>query len=79
MNSKQDLGGLMIATRPAKGHYSETEAAEALGLSVDNLRALVRHYIAENDEDVSNLSIAHLQPSDLLLLKILSGQNGTRA
>jgi hypothetical protein len=67
----------MTATRPAKGHYSETEAAEALGVPVENLRALVRRYITDTDEDVSNLAIAHLQPSDLLLLKILSAQNAS--
>ena len=64
----------MIVTRPAKGHYSEAEAAEVLGLSVERLRALVRNHIAERDEDVSNLPVAHFQPSDLLLLRILAGQ-----
>jgi hypothetical protein len=41
---------------------------------VERLRALVRNRIAENDEDVSNLPVAHFQPSDLLLLRILAGQ-----
>jgi hypothetical protein len=77
MEAKLQLGGPMIATRPGKGHYSETEAAEALGLSVEKLRALVRRHIADSDEDLTNLSIAHLQPSDLLLLRILARQNAT--
>lgn len=64
----------MIATMPTKGHYSETEAAEALGVSVNRLRSLVRHYIADNDDDINNLSVAQIQPSDLLLLRILSRQ-----
>ena len=67
----------MIATTPAKGHYSETKAAEALGVPVEKLRALVRRHITESDDDISNLAIAHLQPSDLLLLRILAGQGFT--
>ena len=63
----------MIATRPMKSQYSETEAAEALGVSVDRLRQLIRQHIAQTDEDLASVSSAVFQPSDLLLLRLLAG------
>lgn len=65
----------MLAARPAKGHYSEREAAEELGVSVDQLRSLIRSHIVESEEDLNNVPIASFQPSDLLLLKLLSGRS----
>ena len=65
----------MIVSKPAKTLYSETEAAEALGVSVEQLRALIKNHIVDVDEDLLNSSVANFQPSDLLLLKILSGQS----
>jgi hypothetical protein len=64
----------MLAGKPPKTHYSEHEAAEELGLSVDRLRALIRNHIIENDEDMNNMPMASLHASDLLVLKMLSGQ-----
>jgi hypothetical protein len=64
----------MISTKPGKSHYSEAEAAAALGVSIEQLRSLVRNHLIEADEDLNNLSVAGFQPSDLLLLKILSGR-----
>ena len=61
-----------LASRLSKGQYSETEAAEELGVSVEQLRTLVRRHIVETDEDLNNLSVAGLQPSDLLVLRLLS-------
>jgi hypothetical protein len=54
-----------------KGHYSETEAAEALGVSLDQFRNLIRKHIAERDEDINNLASASFHPSDLLVLRML--------
>lgn len=65
----------MIPTKPAKGQYSEAEAAAALGLTVDQLRTLIRHHIVEQEEDLAHLASANFQPSDLLVLRmILDGQ-----
>lgn len=61
----------MITPRPGKGYYNETEAAHALGLSLDGLRTLVRRHILESEDDVHNLPITSFQPSDLLLLRLL--------
>ena len=63
----------MTASKAAKTQYSETEAAEELGVSVEELRALIRSHIVETEEDLSTVSVASFQPSDLLLLKFLSG------
>lgn len=65
---------MIISSRPAKGYYSETEAARELGLSLDSLRALVRKYILECEEDAHNLSVTSYQPSDLLLLRMILAQ-----
>jgi len=63
----------MLATRPVKTHYSEHEAADELGVSVDQLRTMIRSHIVETDEELNNVGVASFQPSDLLILKILSG------
>jgi len=63
----------MLATKPAKTQYSEHEAAEELGVSVEQLRSMIRSHIVETDEDLNNVAVASFQPSDLLILKILSG------
>lgn len=63
---------LSLASRLSKSQYSEREAAEELGVSVDQLRSLIRSHIVETDEDLNNVSIASFHPSDLLVLKLLS-------
>ena len=63
----------MLAQKPTKSHYSEAEAADALGVSVEQLRSLIKNYVVVAEEDLSNVPNATFQPSDLLLLRILSG------
>lgn len=63
----------MLAQRTTKSHYSETEAADALGVSVEQLRSLIKNYVVVAEEDLSNVPNATFQASDLLLLRILSG------
>lgn len=67
----------ILATKTNKTQYSELEAARELGLSVDQLRALIRSHIAQSEDDLNHVSTASFHPSDLLVLKILSGLNGT--
>ena len=62
----------LLASRLSKGQYSEREAAEELGVSVDQLRFLIRSHIVDSDEDLNNVPIASFHPSDLVVLKILS-------
>jgi hypothetical protein len=62
-----------LAIRTNKSQYSELEAAQELGVSIEQLRALIRSHIAQSDEDLNHVSTASFHPSDLLVLKILSG------
>jgi hypothetical protein len=55
-----------------KSHYTETEAAEELGISVPQLRTMVRERLARSEEDVRSLPMAYFQPADLLLLKLIT-------
>jgi hypothetical protein len=52
------------------------EAARELGVTVDQLRTLIRSHIAQTDEDLNHIAVASFHPSDLLVLKILAGQKG---
>ena len=64
-------------TKSVKTQYTEAEAAEELGLSVDSLRALIRNYVASNEEELTNLPAAIFQRADLLLLKFIVRQQVT--
>jgi hypothetical protein len=63
----------MLMTRPAKSQYTEVEAAEELGISVEHLRNIVRNHVVERVEDAENLPVTTFQPSDLLILRLLAG------
>jgi len=72
------MNQLMLEIKPpSKTQYSEHEAAEELGVSVDQLRTLIRSHIVETDEDLNNVAIASFHPSDLLVLKLLNGPKTT--
>jgi len=62
----------MQLTRTGKSQYSETEAAEELGVSIDQLRAMIRHHVVDRDEDLNNVPSTTFQPSDLLVLRLLT-------
>jgi hypothetical protein len=65
-----------MLTRTGKSQYTEVEAAEELGVSVDRLRTLVRRHVATTEEDATNIPITTYQPSDLLLLRFLTANLG---
>jgi hypothetical protein len=58
-------------TRSAKSQYTESEAAVALGVSVEQLRTLIRSHIVKTDEDMAHVAAATYQPSDLLILRMI--------
>ena len=60
------------AAKSAKTHYTEQEAANELGLTVERLRSLIRSHIVDSDEDLNNVPAASFHPSDLLVLKLLA-------
>jgi len=62
-----------IVTRITKTQYSELEAARELGVTVEQLRSLIRSHIAQSEDDLNHVSTTSFHPSDLLVLKILSG------
>ncbi len=59
--------------RTAKSQYSEAEAAEELGISVVQLRTMIRSHVVDRDEDLNNVPVTTFQPSDLLILRLLAG------
>jgi hypothetical protein len=61
----------MNVSKPIKSHYSEQEAAAVLGLSVDELRTLIKSHIVERDDDMVNVATANFHPSDLLVLRMI--------
>lgn len=61
----------LMMNHNGKSHYTENEAANALGISLDDLRVLVRRRIVDTEDDLSKLSITTFQPSDILLLRLL--------
>lgn len=58
--------------KPAKSHYTEAEAAEELGLSVEGLRSLIKTHVVTSEEEMTNVPAATFQRSDLLLLKFIA-------
>jgi hypothetical protein len=63
----------MQLTRTGKSQYSESEAAEELGISVEKLRTMIRSHVVDRDEDLNNVPVTTFQPSDLLVLRLLTG------
>ena len=61
-----------------KLEYTEEEAASALGVSISQLRALVRTHVIQ-EESGADVPIPTFRPTDLLLLKMLSEPRATTA
>jgi DNA-binding transcriptional MerR regulator len=64
----------MHPAKEPKVQYSETDAAQILGVSVDQLRILVKNHIVK-EEEIGNGTVSIFQPADLLVLRILSGMS----
>jgi hypothetical protein len=54
-----------------KMQYSEMEAAHMLGISVDELRGLVRAHIVKDDE-TADPAVPSYQKTDLVVLRVLA-------
>jgi hypothetical protein len=68
----------MVHWISGKSEYTEEEAASALGVSVPELRALVRTHVTKEDLE-GEIPIPTLRPTDLLLLKMLAGAENVRS
>ena len=64
----------MQPATPAKSQYSEVEVAEELGITVTQLRSLIRNHVVFHDEDLLNVPQTTFQPRDLLVLRLLTGK-----
>ncbi|HEY1760711.1 MAG TPA: hypothetical protein VGG72_35380 [Bryobacteraceae bacterium] len=64
----------MQLNRTGKSQYSESEAAEELGISIEQLRSMIRSHVVDRDEDLSNIPSTTFQPSDLLILRLLASK-----
>lgn len=47
-----------LINRNSKSFFSESEAAEALGISIDRFRDLVRTHIAQSEDEVNPVTSA---------------------
>ena len=65
----------MEVAKSQKAQYSENEAAAQLGVSVDQLRVLVKRHIIRTEDEIPLIPVASFQPADLLLLRFLAGQS----
>ena len=64
---------MTLSARPTKSQYTEAEAAEELGISLEQLRTMIRSHVVDRDEDLNNVPVTTFQPSDLLILRLLAG------
>jgi hypothetical protein len=61
----------MVEWVSGKAEYTEEEAASALGISIGQLRTLVRTHVIKEELGM-DVPIPSFRPTDLLLLKMLS-------
>ena len=54
-----------------KAQYSEAEVAQQLGVTVEDLRTLIRRHIVIEETEATNVPMTTFQPSDLLVLRLL--------
>jgi hypothetical protein len=69
----------MQLTRNVKSQYTEIEAAEELGISVGQLRTMIRSHVVDRDEDLTNVPQTTFQASDLVILRLLSKMQANNA
>jgi hypothetical protein len=70
----------MTTTKPAKSQYSEIEAAAVIGVSVEELRNIIKQHITGKEEVAAEETKATtFRPSDLALLRILARQSQSSA
>lgn len=62
-----------IPVKSATAQYTEAEAAVALGLSVEEMRILIREHIVKSEEEPGANFVGTFQASDIVLLRLLAG------
>ena len=61
-----------IPLKSTSSQYTETEAAVALAISVQELRQLIRKHIVKSDEELGANFVATFQAADIVLLRLLA-------
>jgi len=54
-----------------KAQYSEAEVAQQLGVTVEDLRTLIRRHIVIEETEATNVPMTTFESSDLLVLRLL--------
>ena len=67
------MNAVTLSPKQKKTEFSEAEAAQELGVTVEQLRLLIRSHIATSDEDLVHIATATFHASDILTLKLLAG------
>jgi hypothetical protein len=61
-----------MSARSTKPYYSESEAARALGVTVEEFRGLLKRHVVEDEGDLSNVGRTTFHAADVLVLKLLA-------
>ena len=67
----------MTSAKPSKTDYSEAEAANVVGVSVEQLRLLIQKHVLNDTGRLASRVAMHFQPTDLLLLRFLAARRST--
>ena len=65
----------MLVSKQPRLQYSESEAAEILGITVEQLRSLVKSHIVKDESDSAAVSVSSFHATDLVLLRILAAKS----
>lgn len=74
INEEQATNVIPNPTTPRPSYYSEAEAAQRLGVSVERLRVLVQQHIIAGDPG-SKTHVSSFSPTDLVLLRFVAGSS----
>ncbi len=63
-----------MPTRGPKPYFNETVAARFMGMTIEELRSLIRRQIVLSEEEMQNCPKATFSPADLVVLTLLAGK-----
>jgi hypothetical protein len=63
---------MLPTLKPSKSHFTELEAANRLGVSVEQLRVMVQRHIVAGATDAVSTPVTMYSSSDLVILKLLN-------
>ena len=63
---------MLPTLKPSKSNFTELEAANRLGVTVDQLRVMVQRHIVAGATEAVSTPVATYSSSDLVVLKLLN-------